>query len=173
MYYRKPSNNFVDGLRFYKFPDRLSRKLGMLYWSLEAKGGVVSKVTILQLGHTDHTHTQHCPATRINALWTTSFFYVTYTASPHAIDQSLGKLAPPFLEESPEMCECVVCHFMCSYCPPQLIPQMLNGIQIRWSCRPLHHINLVLLEVSCCNSSSVWMCIVLLEYGICAHLDHV
>ena len=39
--------------------------------------------------------------------------------------------------------------------------------------RPLHHTNLVPLEVRCGDPYSVWTCIVLLEYGIWAHLDQV
>ena len=66
--------------------------------------GQVSKVTISQLGHTDHTHTQHSPATRVNTLCGIHVTRFTCTSSPHAVDQSmdpdLGQSATLILEES-------------------------------------------------------------------------
>ena len=106
-------------------------------------------------------------------MWSHHVPLCTCTAS-HDVDQSLDpglrQSVPLSMEESPEMFECVVWRYMHPYCPPHLIPQMLNGIQIRWACQPLHHIKLVLLEVSCCNPSNMWTWMVLWKYGIWAHL---
>ena len=55
--------------------------------------GQMSKVTISQLTiHRSHTHTQHCPVTRINTLCGPHVLLCTCTASPQAIPS--GRVGP-------------------------------------------------------------------------------
>ena len=97
-------------------------------------------MSISQPRHTDHTCTHNIVQQRESIhCGATTRLYATCTVSPHAVGQNLDpglvQSVPLFMEESPEMCKCVAWCYMRPYCPPQLIPHMLNGIQI-WHVGP-------------------------------------